>query len=130
MPDEEKEKQPVRMDVKVEEMASHLISNMVFYRTEKIKKYRRRLGKEIDKMYEEKNAKRRDVTCDGIRKNIDRIQEMIVRNIDDVNNLEMTILTFRRSQEQDKYYMGYIWKKPDIHAFFGVMKLPPNLYIV
>ena len=98
-----------RLDVKVEEMASHLIANMVFYRTNQINRYRKKLGRNIEKMYEEADAKRRDKICEDIRKNIDKIQEMIVRNIDDVNNLEITILTFRETGTKDPYSMGYIW---------------------
>jgi uncharacterized membrane protein YgaE (UPF0421/DUF939 family) len=103
------EKDVERLDVKVEEMASHLISNMVFYRTNQISRYRKKLGKNIERMYEEMDTKRRDQICDDIKKNIDKIQEMIVRNIDDVNNLELTILTFRETKAKDKYSMGYIW---------------------
>jgi hypothetical protein len=67
------------------------------------------LEKNIKKMYVDPDAKRRDRACDDIKKNIEKIQEMIARNIDDVNNLELTILTFRETRTKDKYYMSYIW---------------------
>jgi len=104
----EKEDNVEHIDVKVEEMASHLVANMVFYRTERIKSFRKRLSRNIDKMYDEKDMKRRDEICKDIRDNIDKIQEMIARNIDDVNNLEMTILTFtRKAREKDRFSIGY-----------------------
>jgi hypothetical protein len=90
-------------------MASNLIANMVFYRTRQISRYRKMLEKNIKKMYVDPDAKRRDRACDDIKKNIEKIQEMIARNIDDVNNLELTILTFRETRTKDKYYMSYIW---------------------
>lgn len=96
-------------EMKIEEVASNLISNMVFYRTKQIGRYRKMLEKNIKKMYVETEPKRQDAVCDDIKKNIEKIQEMLARNIDDVNNLELTILTFRETRTKDKYYMSYIW---------------------
>jgi hypothetical protein len=101
---------PVAIDnMKVEDIAAHLVSNMLCYRTEQIWKEKEKMRKNIDKMYTEKNMNKRENVCKDIRKNIERIQQMLTRNIDDVNTLEISIRTFRERQKKDDYSTGYIW---------------------
>jgi myo-inositol catabolism protein IolC len=95
------------VEVEVEDMAAHLVSTMVYFRANQIEKHRKTLQKNIDRMYKAKTQKTRDAACDAIRTSIGKIEEMISKNIDDVNNFES--LMAARSRGNPERDPGYIW---------------------
>jgi predicted YcjX-like family ATPase len=97
------------VDVEVEDMAAHLVSTMVHFRAGQIEKHRKLLQKNIDRMYKARTQKTRDAACEAIRKNIGAIEEMISKNIDDVNNFESLMVSSTNSGSYNEKGPGYIW---------------------
>jgi hypothetical protein len=95
--------------MKIEDIAAHLVSQMLCYRTDQIGKENGKMKKNINKMYVEKNRERQNKVCSEIKRNIERIEKMLERNIDDINTLEVSIRTFKEKQKADAYSTGYIW---------------------
>jgi hypothetical protein len=95
--------------VPIEDITALLASNMILYRTARIRKYKDVLKNNMDQMYVERNMKKREKICEEIRKNIATIFQMISENVDDAANLESVINAHKETYSNGNGNVPYIW---------------------
>jgi hypothetical protein len=94
--------------VRVEDLSAVVVSKMISHRTKRIEKYTKKLRAAVVKLYDSEGNPSKAV-CDDVRNNVDRIQEMIVRNSDDASNLEAIIIEWKHREIEKSEHTPYIY---------------------
>lgn len=79
-------------DEPIKTAGAKLIAAVVQYRNGRIKTLRDHLDESVDRLYLERNMRTRKALCDDINYTIDRIDELLLKNIDDIISYEQAVL--------------------------------------
>ena len=75
----------------IQTAGARIIASVMRYRNIRIVALRDHLGESIDRLYVERNMRTRKSLCDDINYTIDRIDELLLKNIDDIISYEQAI---------------------------------------
>lgn len=88
-------------DEGVKAAGARILASVVTYRSTRITALRDHLNESIDQLYLERNLRTRKALCDDINYTIDRIDELLLKNIDDAIAYEQVILVAAEQQKVD-----------------------------
>jgi hypothetical protein len=76
-----------------------IVASVMQYRNDRIKTLRVHLDESVDRLYLERNMRTRKALCDDINYTIDRIDELLVKNIDDIIGYEQAVMAAADQQK-------------------------------
>jgi len=85
-----------------------VLAKMMMYRAGKIDTLQQQIHVALQHMYTETNDRRRARTCTDLRRMIDQLHKLVLKNADDASNLENAILVLQSESNPEKS-VEYIW---------------------